>query len=113
MSNKIFFSVSSKNKGGWGSGPLGPLPRICCHYTVGCFGLVLDCFCLHIETATTLPSSNDPSDYLKGRFFLTLPNLASSYNEIWQLNSVMNVSMELNRSPQKYTCIEARLIKYC
>ena len=45
VSNKIFFSVSSKNKGG-GSGPLVPFPRIC-HCTVGCFGLVLDFFCLH------------------------------------------------------------------
>ena len=42
-----FFSVSSKNKGGgvavWVP---RPLPRIC-HCTVGCFGLVHDCFCLH------------------------------------------------------------------
>ena len=116
VSNKIFSSVSSKNKGGGGgqSGSLGPLPRIC-HYTVGCFGLVHDCFCLHlqhIETATKLPSSNGPSHYLKGCFSLTLPNLLSSYNQIWQLNSVMSISMELNRSPQKYTCINARLIKY-
>ena len=101
-------------EGGWGSGPLWSLPRIC-HYTVGCFGLVHDCFCLHlqhIETATKLPSSNGPSHYLKGCFFLTLPNLPFSYNQIWQLNSVMNISMGLNRSPQRYTCIEARLIKY-
>ena len=116
VSNKIFSSVSSKNKegGGWRSGSLGPLPRIC-HYTVGCFGLVHDCFCLHlqhIETATKLPSSNGPSPYLKSCFSLTLPNLLSSYNQIWQLNSVMSISMELNRSPQKYTCINARLIKY-
>ena len=85
----IFFSVSSKIKG-------GPSPGSICHFTV-------DCFCLHkqhIESATKLPSSNDPSDYLEGCFFLTLPNLPSSYNQIRQLNSVMNISMELNRSPK-------------
>ena len=111
---KYFPRFRLKIRGGWRSGSLGPLPRIC-HYTVGCFGLVHDCFCLHlqhIETATKLPSSNGPSHYLKSYFSLTLPNLLSSYNQIWQLNSVMSISMELNRSPQKYTCINARLIKY-